>query len=79
MGCKVSDVSALTLIGNAVQYAGEVLAREVPISRGGEFVKVDRTRVLYRSIILPMSDDGETVSGLFGAANCREIRQPDDV
>jgi hypothetical protein len=45
----------------------------VPISRGGEFIKYDGMKVLYRSIILPMSDDGSSVSGLLGAANCREV------
>jgi len=45
----------------------------VPISRGGEFVKYDGMKVLYRSIIMPMSDDGVTVSGLLGAASCREV------
>lgn len=29
-------------------------------------------KVLYRGIILAMSDDGITVSRLLGAANCRE-------
>jgi hypothetical protein len=57
----------------SVSYIREVIAKGVPISRGGEFFKPDGTRVLYRSIVLPMSDDGETVSGLLCAANCREV------
>ena len=51
-----------------------MLSREVPISRGGQFRKYDGTKVLFRSIILPMSDDGDTISGLLGAANCREVQ-----
>ena len=31
------------------------------------------TRILYRSILLPMSDDGHTICGLLGAANFREV------
>jgi hypothetical protein len=33
-------------------------------------------RVLYRSILLPMSDDGENIAGLLGAANFREVKEP---
>ncbi len=75
----VTDAPEKTLVSVAVSYAAEVLRKKVPISRGGEFFKPDGVRVLYRSILLPMSDDGETVSGLLGAANCREVndRQSD--
>lgn len=71
--CALSDVPASSLIEHAAAYYQEILDRGVPISRGGEFVKYDGMKVLYRSIILPMSDDGTTVSGLLGAANCREV------
>lgn len=70
---RVSEAPRDTLVEMSVEYVQEAIAREVPISRGGEFIKPDGVKVLYRSIIVPMSDDGETVSGLFGAANCREI------
>ena len=70
---RVSDSSSQTLIGASTSFLPEVLKREVPITRGGEFVKEDGVTVLYRSILLPMSDDGETMSGLLGAANCREL------
>ena len=75
IGCRVSDAPANTLPAVSVAYIDEVLAKGVPISRGGEFYKADGTKVLYRSIILPMSDDGETISGLLGAANCREVQE----
>ncbi len=53
-------------------FAQEVIAKQVPISRGGEFMRPGGGKGLYRGIILPMSDDGITVSGLLGAANGRE-------
>ena len=71
--CRLSDVPAKSLIEYAAAYYQEILDRRVPISRGGEFRKYDGTMVLFRSIILPMSDDGQTISGLLGAANCREV------
>lgn len=70
---RATDAPENTLVSVAVSYVDEVLRKKVPISRGGEFFKSDDVRVLYRSILLPMSDDGETVSGLLGAANCREV------
>lgn len=72
-GRHVSDAPVHTLPGVAISYVDEMLEKRVPISRGGEFFKKDGTKVLYRSILLPMSDDGETISGILGAANCREI------
>jgi len=71
--CALSDAPAGSLIEHAASYYQEILDRGVPISRGGEFIKYDGMKVLYRSIILPMSDDGTSVSGLLGAANCREV------
>ena len=56
-----------------LDHIGKVIEKQVPISRGGEFLKPDGIKVLYRAIILPMSDDGATISGLLGAANCREL------
>lgn len=72
---RVSEVARNSLAGQSVSYFREVVQKAVPISRGGEFVKPDGATVLYRSVILPMSDDGETISGLLGAANCRELAE----
>jgi hypothetical protein len=70
---RVSQVPRDTLVDHAVSYLDEVIAKEVPISRGGQFLRTDGVNVLYRSILLPMSDDGDLVSGILGAANCREV------
>lgn len=72
---RVSEVPENTLAGNSASYHREVIQKGVPISRGGEFLKPDGTTVLYRSVIVPMSDDGESISGLLGAANCRELAE----
>jgi hypothetical protein len=73
IGTPISAWTPDTLIGVAVSHTRDVLRKGVPMSHGDEFLKVDGTKVLYRSILLPMSDDGETISGLLGAANCREV------
>jgi hypothetical protein len=72
-GMKVSEVPADTLIEKSIVYMDEVLIKKVPITRGGEFSRPDGAKILYRSILLPMSDDDTSISGLLGAANCRIV------
>lgn len=69
----ISVTPEKSLPGVAISFLAEVLRKGVPISRGDEYFKDDGTRVLYRSILLPMSDDGETINGVLGAVNCREV------
>ena len=71
----LSKAPEKSLPGVAISFLEEVLRKSVPISRGDEFVKDDGTKVLYRSILLPMSDDGESINGILGAVNCREVAQ----
>lgn len=75
VGRRVSEAREGSLVHASVSYVHEIIAKAVPVSRGGEFRKQDGTRVLYRSIVLPMSDDGSAVSGLLCAANCREASE----
>ena len=71
----ISTAPEKSLPGVAVSFLEEVLTKGVPISRGDEYFKDDGTRVLFRSIILPMSDDGDSINGIFGAVNCREVTE----
>ena len=73
VGRHVSNVPENTLVQMAIRYVPEVLRKGVPISRGGEFLRDDGSRVLYRSIVLPMSEEGSALRFLLGAANCRII------
>ena len=73
VGHQISEVPENTLVQMAVRYVPEVLRKGVPISRGGEFIRDDGSRILYRSIVLPMSEDGAALRFLLGAANCRVV------
>jgi len=75
IGRRVSQVTKKSLFSVTIDYLDEVFAKRAPVSHGGEFYQDDGTHILYRSIILPMSDDGETISGLLCAANCRETKE----
>lgn len=70
-GRPVSAVPEGTLLEQAVGIYDEVLARKVPITRAGEFAHVQGGTVLYRSIILPLSEDQDTIDSLLGAANSK--------
>ncbi len=49
-----------------------VLAKKVPMTTSGEFRHVQGGTVLYRSILLPLSEGRGTIDFLLGAANCRK-------
>ena len=74
-GRRASQFDKGTLPYQAVAYLDEVLQKEVPISRGGSFVDPRGVTILYRSIVVPASENGTTVTTLIAAANCREVTQ----
>jgi hypothetical protein len=69
----ISAAGPNTLIGQASSYYRQVLARSIPITLGGQFVNAAGRTVLYRSILLPLGDEGGKITALFGGANCREL------
>ena len=74
-GKRLSVAPADTLLAKGLSYYGQVLVKKVPITFGGEFVDHRGVKILYRSIILPLSDDGTNINRLLGAANCREVTE----
>lgn len=69
----ISQLDPASLTALSSHYYFEVLDKSAPISRGGRIDVPDGPQILYRSILLPMSDDGDSISGFLGAANCREV------
>lgn len=67
-----------TLLHAATSYASRVLAKRAPISTSGVGVH-QGVPVVYRSILLPLAEDGEHIDGMLGAANFREIPATEDV
>lgn len=60
-----------TLLGQATGNAEKVLAQKIPLIASGEFVDFRGQEVVFRSILLPLSDDQETVDSLVGGARCK--------
>ncbi len=47
-----------------------------PVDDAAKWVREDGVEVLYRSILLPLSDDGNTVNALLGAFSFRPVISP---
>jgi len=63
------------LLGAAAAFYGQVLRKRAPITLGGEFVDTEGRTIRYRSLLCPLSSDGETIDCLLGGANCRVVPQ----
>jgi hypothetical protein len=74
----LADCGENTLLHVATAYVARVLARRLPISRGGIGLHQD-TPIVYRSILLPLSESGAAIDGLLGAANFREIPVTEEI
>jgi hypothetical protein len=61
-----------TLLAKSSSYFEQVLRRRCPITIGGEFVDPYGVEILYRSVMLPLSDDDTTIVAILGAGNCKE-------
>jgi hypothetical protein len=68
---RVSAIDGETLLGRAIGYRAHVLDRRVPVSVGGQFVDRDGRTILYRSILLPLGENG--ITALLGCVNGRVV------
>jgi len=69
---KLESLPADSLLYHATAYLERVLEKRVPMSLGGK-ATVAGNSVLYRSILLPLSNDGRKIDHVLGAANCRVV------
>ena len=60
---------AMTLLRKAVWHYREVLERSAPILVEEELTQYDNQKLLFRSVMLPLSDDQVKINYVLGAAN----------
>ena len=70
-GQAVSALARDTLAERSTYYFAEVLRRRIPITYGGEVTEPGGRKILYRSILMPLSDDGINMTGILGGSNCK--------
>lgn len=75
---RIADCERDSLLHAATSYIGRVVAKAVPISTGGVLIH-DGMPIVYRSILLPLSEGGGRVDGVLGAANYREIPVTEEI
>ncbi|MCE2510694.1 MAG: PAS domain-containing protein [Alphaproteobacteria bacterium] len=66
---RVSEIRKDSLLDVATSYISEIQRKGVPISYGNSFKSDNGEGVLCRSILLPLSDNNETISLILGGAN----------
>jgi hypothetical protein len=67
-----------TLLHAATQYLARVVAKGVPISTGGVGIHLGAP-IVYRSILLPLAENGGRIDGALGATNFRQVAVTEDV
>jgi hypothetical protein len=67
-----------TLLHVATHYLARVIAKGVPISTGGVGIHLG-VPIIYRSILLPLAENGGRIDGVLGAANFREVPVTENV
>lgn len=70
-GLRLSAIDRETLLGRAVSYCAQVIERGAPVSVGGQFVDKGGHTVLYRSILLPLGENG--ITAFLGCVNSRVV------
>lgn len=58
-----------TLLDKAVQNYRDTVTDEKPILSEEHLSIYDGSKIVYRSVLLPLSDDGETINFILGAAS----------
>ncbi len=63
------DAFTTTLLDLATHRLARVYSEGCPLLIEDDVVRFDGKRLLFRAVLLPLSDDGETINFVLGAAN----------
>ena len=72
-GKKVAEVLPREIVGRALYFQKAACDLMAPIDEAGKWVRADGTEVLYRAVLLPLSDDQRSADYLLGAFSFRTI------
>jgi hypothetical protein len=75
---RIAECLTDTLLQLATSKIPEVIARGAPIGFGGP-ATYNEAPILYRSILLPLSEAGAEIDGILGAVSYREVSERDEV
>jgi hypothetical protein len=70
---RLSDVPGRSLLSRITDHYMQIIANEAPIGFEAEFVNQRGSTYAYRGILLPFSQDGETIEHILGVINWKEL------
>ncbi len=71
----VSAVPSETLLGTALRQLDMLFSDRTVVTNGGVFQDADQADFLFRSILLPLSDDQQAINFVIGGARCKVLTQ----
>lgn len=71
-GARVTDCPPGTILAVATNYIDKMLESRLPLSHSGSAMHGGQV-VLFRSVLLPLSDDERRIDGVLGTANFRRV------
>ena len=75
---SVSDCLEGTLLELVTRHIPRVASSKKPIIFGGAATH-DDTKILYRTVLLPLSETGDRIDGLLGAISYRELSVAEEI
>jgi hypothetical protein len=72
-GKRVADVLPREIVGRALYFQKAACDLMAPIDEAGKWVRADGTEILYRAVLLPLSDDQRSADYLLGAFSFRAV------
>lgn len=72
-GKTVGDVLPREIVGRALYFQKAACDLMAPIDEAGRFTRGDGTEIVYRAVLLPLSDDQREANYLLGAFSFRTI------
>ncbi len=70
---KPEDVPGRSLLSRLTDHYLEILANRAPIGFEAEFNNLRGNLSLYRGILMPLSDDGESINFIYGVISWKEV------
>lgn len=74
---RPEEVPGRSLVSRLTDHYLEIIAARAPIGFEAEFESARGTLMMYRGILLPLSDDGETINFIYGVINWKEAAAAD--
>jgi hypothetical protein len=70
---SLADVPSRSLLSRITDHYMQILANQAPIGFEAEFVNQRGKSILYRGILLPFSNDDDTIDFIYGVINWKEL------